>query len=60
MIMAEPREFYFPLQDKAADIDRVLHDLVGITDAENSIGMYVKVIEQEGKPHFWFGEGGEK
>lgn len=58
--MAEPREFYFPLQDKAADIDRVLHDLVGITDTEESLDMYVKVIKVEGQPHFWFGEGGEK
>lgn len=58
--MAEPREFYYPLQDKAADIDRVLHDLVDITDTEESLNMYVKVIEVEGQPHFWFGEGGEK
>lgn len=58
--MAEPREFYYPLQDKAADIDRVLHDLIDITDTEESLNMYVKVIEVEGQPHFWFGEGGEK
>lgn len=58
--MAEPREFYYPLQDQAADIDRVLHDLVNITDTEESLDMYVKVIEIDGQPHFWFGEGGEK
>ena len=50
--MGEPRDFYYPLQDDAEDIDRVVHDLVEITDTEQSIDKYVKVIEVEGQPHF--------
>lgn len=53
--MGEPRDFYYPLQDEAADIDRVVHDLVEITDDESSIDNYVKVIEIEGQPHFTYG-----
>ena len=53
--MGEPRDFYYPLQDEAADIDRVVHDLVEITDDESSVDNYVKVIEIEGQPHFTYG-----
>lgn len=53
--MAEPREFYYPLQDKAADIDRVIHDLVGITEDSESVDNFVKVIDINGVPHFWYG-----
>ncbi len=55
-MMAESREFYYPLHNKAEDVDRVLQDLVEITDTEDSVDKYVKVIDVEGQPHFSYGE----
>ena len=55
-MMAESREFYYPLHNKAEDVDRVLQDLVEITDTEDSVDKYVKVINVEGQPHFSYGE----
>lgn len=58
------RKFYYPLQDKAEDLDRVVHDLVEITDDEESIDKVVKVenrgTEEEPDLHFVAGEAGEK
>lgn len=53
--MGEPRNFYYPLQDESVDIDRVIHDLVEITDDESSVNNFVKVINVEGQPHFSYG-----
>lgn len=53
--MGEPRDFYYPLQDESVDIDRVIHDLVEITDDESSVNNFVKVIDVEGQPHFSYG-----
>lgn len=63
--MAEPREFYYPLQDKSTDIDRVIHDFVTLSnDEENTykeritdLGeeLFVKgVINEDGYIHFIF------
>lgn len=53
--MGEPRDFYYPLQDEATDIDRVIHDLVEITEDSESVDNFVKVININGVPHFWYG-----
>ena len=58
------RKFYYPLQDKAEDLDRVVHDLVEITDDEESIDKVVKIenkgTEEEPDLHFVAGEAGDK
>ena len=53
--MAEPREFYYPLQDEAKDIDKVVHDLVEVTNDEGSVDNFVKVIDIDGEPHLSYG-----
>ena len=53
--MGEPRDFYYPLQDEAEDINRVIHDLVGITADEESVDNFVKVIDIDGEPHLSYG-----
>lgn len=53
--VGEPRNFYYPLQDEATDIDRVIHDLVEITEDSESVDNFVKVINVNGVPHFWYG-----
>lgn len=63
--MAEPRDFYYPLQDESANIDRVIHDFVTLSnDEENTYkerivqlgeNLFVKgIIGEDGYIHFIF------
>jgi len=63
--MSDESKFYYPLQDEAAHLDRVFHDLVTISNDEDDaykeritdLGeeLFVKgVINEDGYIHFIF------